>query len=130
MSLELLRRAKLKGYGGSKTALYELVQALRPERPRPVVRFEGLAVEFSQHDFGHVDVRYLAAAIVDRILERGRLLHLDGPSMRTKHLGLDAPAHAEAGSQPVVRISVIERSEFPGSPTTSDTALAPVKPSP
>ena len=34
----------------------------------------------------------LAAAIVDRVLERGRLLHLDGPSMRTKHLGPDAPA--------------------------------------
>jgi len=24
-----------------------------------VVRFEGLAGEFSQHDFSHVDVRYL-----------------------------------------------------------------------
>lgn len=59
----------------------------------------------------------LAAAIVDRVLERGRLLLLDGPSMRTKHLGLDAPAHAEAGSQPVVRISGIGRSEFP-EPTT------------
>ena len=34
----------------------------------------------------------LAQAIVDRVLERGRLLHLDGPSMRTKHLGLDDPA--------------------------------------
>src|ERR1051325_901767 len=32
----------------------------------------------------------LAAAIVDRVLERGRLLHLDGPSMRTKHLRRDA----------------------------------------
>ena len=31
----------------------------------------------------------LAQAIVDRVLERGRLLTLDGPSMRTKHLGLD-----------------------------------------
>ena len=29
----------------------------------------------------------LAQAIVDRVLERGRLLKLDGPSMRTKHLG-------------------------------------------
>ena len=28
----------------------------------------------------------LAEAIVDRILERGRLLRLDGPSLRTKHL--------------------------------------------
>jgi DNA replication protein DnaC len=55
----------------------------------------------------------LAAAIVDRVLERGRLLHLDGPSMRTKHLGLDAPAHAAAGSPQVVRISGTSRSEFP-----------------
>jgi DNA replication protein DnaC len=55
----------------------------------------------------------LAAAIVDRVLERGRLLQLDGPSMRTKHLGLDAPAHAEAGSADVVRISGIPKSEFP-----------------
>src|SRR5262250_2565846 len=31
----------------------------------------------------------LAAAILDRILERGRLLHLDGPSHRTRHLQLD-----------------------------------------
>lgn len=31
----------------------------------------------------------LAQAIVDRILERGRLLVLDGPSLRTRHLKLD-----------------------------------------
>ena len=31
----------------------------------PLVRFEGLAGEFSQHDFGSVDVRYL-----DRGVER------------------------------------------------------------
>lgn len=31
----------------------------------------------------------LAQAIVDRVLERGRLLRLDGPSVRTKHLPLD-----------------------------------------
>lgn len=31
----------------------------------------------------------LAEAIVDRILERGRLLRLDGPSIRTKHLADD-----------------------------------------
>lgn len=59
LAVELLRRAKLKGYDGAKSALYALVKELRPERPRPVVRFEGLAGEFSQHDFGHVDVRFL-----------------------------------------------------------------------
>lgn len=59
LSVELFRRAKLQGYSGGKSALYALVKELRPERVRPVVRFEGLAGEFSQHDFGHVDVRYL-----------------------------------------------------------------------
>jgi DNA replication protein DnaC len=53
----------------------------------------------------------LAAAIVDRILERGRLLRLDGPSLRTKHLGLD-DATEEASTQPA-RISGIRRQEFP-----------------
>lgn len=60
MSLELLRRARLKGYGGGKSALYELIASLRPERPRLLVRFEGLPGEFAQHDFGHVDVRFLS----------------------------------------------------------------------
>jgi len=31
----------------------------------------------------------LAAAILDRILERGRFIHLDGPSGRTRHLNLE-----------------------------------------
>src|SRR5687768_3133713 len=35
LAVELLRRAKLKGYDGGKSALYELVKELRPERPRP-----------------------------------------------------------------------------------------------
>ena len=54
----------------------------------------------------------LAHAIVDRILERGRLVMLDGPSMRTKHLGLDEPASSEASDQPA-RISGIHAPEFP-----------------
>jgi transposase len=59
LSVEILRRAKLQGYSGGKTALYELISALRPKTGRPLVRFEGLPGEFSQHDFGQVDVRYL-----------------------------------------------------------------------
>lgn len=56
---ELLRRAKESGYAGKKTAFYSLVAGLRPPRAAPVVRFEGLPGEFSQHDFGHVDVRFV-----------------------------------------------------------------------
>jgi hypothetical protein len=60
----------------------------------------------------------LAVAIVDRILERGRLLRLDGPSHRTKHLRLD-DATADASIQPA-RISGINRQEFP-EPTLPST---------
>jgi transposase len=56
---ELLRRAKEAGYSGSKTAFYALVAGVRPPRAGPVVRFEGLPGEFSQHDFGHVDVTFV-----------------------------------------------------------------------
>jgi transposase len=59
LSLEILRRARLAGYTGGKTALYELVHSIRPRPARLVTRFEGLPGEFSQHDFGEVDVRYL-----------------------------------------------------------------------
>ena len=59
LSVEILRRVKLNGYDGGKTALYDLISAIRPKTIRPLVRFEGLAGEFSQHDCGHVDVRFL-----------------------------------------------------------------------
>lgn len=56
---ELLRRAMEAGYVGHKTAFYALVAGVRPPRAAPVVRFEGLPGEFSQHDFGHVDVCFV-----------------------------------------------------------------------
>jgi transposase len=59
LSLELLRRAKLKGYSGGKSALYALIASERPPKQQPIVRFEGLPGEFSQHDLGHVDVRFI-----------------------------------------------------------------------
>ncbi len=59
LSLEVLRRARLDGYQGGKSALYALISSLRPRVARPMVRFEGLPGEFAQHDFGHVDVRFM-----------------------------------------------------------------------
>jgi len=58
LSVELFRLAKLNGYGGKKTALYALIASVRPKDQRPLVRFEGLPGEFSQHDFGQVDVKF------------------------------------------------------------------------
>ena len=54
----------------------------------------------------------LADVIVDRILERGRTLKLDGPSYRTKHLGLDGQPQAGVSTKPA-RISGIQPAEFP-----------------
>src|SRR2546426_4332626 len=64
----------------------------------------------------------LAHAILDRILERGRVLTLDGPSMRTKHLGLDDRTSPEASDQPA-RISGIKAPEFP-EPTWGTSAVS------
>lgn len=53
----------------------------------------------------------LADAIVDRILERGRLLRLDGPSIRTKHLPDDELGDEPQDTKGGVRISGKQRSE-------------------
>ncbi|NET37712.1 MAG: IS21 family transposase [Cyanothece sp. SIO1E1] len=58
-SQEVLARLRQRGYTGGKTAVYELVKRLRPPKQKvPMVRFEGLPGEFSQHDFGQRRVRY------------------------------------------------------------------------
>lgn len=76
LAVELLRRARLAGYDGGKSALYELIRAIRPhEPPQPLVRFEGLPGEFSQHDFGEVDVRF----------DDGRVRHLHFFASRLKY---------------------------------------------
>lgn len=56
----------------------------------------------------------LAQAILDRVLERGRILRLDGPSVRTLHVNLD-DAMKEDSDQAgeVARISGKQRPEFP-----------------
>ena len=59
-TVEVLHRVRTLGYAGQKSALYALVRSLRPKAhgEAPLVRFEGLAGEFSQHDFGQVRVAY------------------------------------------------------------------------
>src|SRR3954463_3335179 len=64
----------------------------------------------------------LAQAIIDRVLERGRLLRLDGPSIRTLHVNLDEALN-EGSDQDhdLARISGIQRPEFP-EPTAPRTS--------
>jgi hypothetical protein len=53
----------------------------------------------------------LAQAIIDRVLERGRLLRLDGPSVRTLHVNLDDAMKDE--SDPASRLDQNFRKELP-----------------
>lgn len=63
VTVEILRRLTADGYTGCKSALYDAVARLRPRDVRPIARFEGLPGEFSQHDFGEVDVKFLDGRI-------------------------------------------------------------------
>lgn len=63
----------------------------------------------------------LAEAIVDRILERGRLLRLDGPSVRTKHLPVDELAGDDQNTEASSRVSGIAAAKFP-EPTPAGAA--------
>jgi len=61
---EIVRRLHQEhGYRGGKSAVYELIRRLRPVPVAPLVRFEGVAGEFSQHDFGVVSVRFTTGAV-------------------------------------------------------------------
>jgi DNA replication protein DnaC len=62
----------------------------------------------------------LAQAITDRILERGRLFRLDGPSVRTLHVNLDEALQEGSDSdEEVIRISGNQCAEFP-EPTSAE----------
>ncbi len=72
----------------------------------------------------------LGQAIIDRVLERGRLIRLDGPSIRTLHLKLDEALKDESDQDDeVARISGNKWPEFPEptnvSPLPANPATCP-----
>ena len=58
LGVELLRLAREMGYEGGKSAFLDMVSGVRDRDTPFVCRFEGLPGEFSQHDFGQVQVTY------------------------------------------------------------------------
>ena len=56
---EVIQRLRAKGCRVGDSTVYDYLRKVRPkEAPKPIVRFEGLPGEFSQHDFGQRRVRY------------------------------------------------------------------------
>ena len=93
-SVEILRRARLNGYQGGKSALYELIAELRPHTRQLMMRFEGLPGEFSQHDFGEVRISYL-----DGTQEVVRFFCSHPASHRTSATGITVRSSVLAGDQ-------------------------------
>jgi len=69
----------------------------------------------------------LAQAIVARVLERRRLIRLDGPSVRTMHLNLDEAMNAGSDQDDdLARISRNQWPEFP-EPTRATGAITGIR---
>lgn len=91
---ELLRRLRTDhGYAGGKSAVYDYAREVRPARPAPlpVVRFEGVAGEFAQHDFGELGIEYLDGTQEKLSFYCGRLKY-----SRALHVALAPAETAEA----------------------------------
>ena len=99
--------------------LYHVVND-RHLRKRPMV----FTTNKPMHEWGRVlHDPDLASAILDRVLERGRWITLDGPSGRTKHLKLD-PAIPQDG--PGATVSGKPVPEFP-EPTVTRSPTAQLR---
>jgi transposase len=116
---ELLRRLRtFHGYGGGKSAVYDHLRESRPPRPAPppIVRFEGVAGEFAQHDFGEVRVQYRDQTSEKLRFYAGRLkysraLHVrlaDGETAEAYIRGMEAAAVAWGG---LALLNVVDNSK-------------------
>lgn len=90
---ELLRRLRSEhAYRAGKDPVYRYLQQHRPlpPPPAPIVRFEGVAGEFAQHDFGEVTVTYTDGTTETLTFYAGRLKY-----SRALHVCLVAGEGAE-----------------------------------
>lgn len=72
--VEVFRRARTWGYAGKRSALYQLIAAVRPPpKKEPIVRFEGVPGEFAQFDFGEAWVKFAGGGRRKVIFFAGRL---------------------------------------------------------
>ena len=107
-SAEVVRRMRLCHYGGGRSAMYELIKRVRPERPKePVVRFEGLPGEFAQFDFGEARVQFADGKRRKVVFFAGRLKY-----SRFVHVVIVPNQQAEA----LIRALIACLAAFGGSP--------------
>ncbi len=111
---ELLRRLRSEhAYRAGKDPVYRYLQQHRSPAPppAPVVRFEGVAGEFAQHDFGTLTVTYTDGATETLTFYAGRLkysraLHVclvEGESAEAFLRGMESFARA-LGGLPLINV--------------------------
>jgi transposase len=130
---ELLRRLRSDyGYHAGKNPVYRYLSQARPPKsaPTPLVRFEGVAGEFAQHDFGQLTVTYTHGQQETLIFYAGRLkysraLHVclvEGEDTEAFLRGLEAFGQA-MGGLPLINVidntksAVIRRTKDPATGT-------------
>ena len=64
-SLEIVRRAKLAGYEGGKSALYAVIAAVRPRKSRPLGHQDKIPGEVVRHGFGQAEIRFLDGRVAE-----------------------------------------------------------------
>lgn len=57
-SLDVVRRAKLAGYEGGKSALYAVIATVRPRKSRPLGHQDKIPGEVMRHGVGQAEVRF------------------------------------------------------------------------
>ena len=57
-SLDVVKRARLAGYEGGKSALYAVIATVRPRKSRPLGHQEKIPGEVIRHGIGQADVRF------------------------------------------------------------------------
>jgi transposase len=111
---ELLRRLRSEhAYRAGKDPVYRYLKQHRPPSPppAPVVRFEGVAGEFAQHDFGELTVSYTDGTSERLTFYAGRLkysraLHVcrvEGESAEAFIRGMESFARA-LGGLPLINV--------------------------
>lgn len=117
-AVEVVRRLRSEhAYACGKNPVYEYVKAARPPKGAiPVVRFEGVAGEFCQHDFGKLTVAYLDGSsekltFFAARLKYSRMIHVcpvEGESSEALIRGMESAARAFQG---LALINVIDNTK-------------------
>lgn len=116
--VEVLRRLRSEhDYAAGKNPVYDYVKATRPPKTAlPVVRFEAVAGEYTQHDFGKLTIHYLDGTSETLIFFAARLKYsrrvhvclVEGENTEALIRGMESAARAFQG---LALINVIDNTK-------------------